>query len=59
MIPMSMYDQQSGPGSAHGKTSPLRIDPSTVLALIVLAALAVMAGLHFAFKVGVSAGVSR
>lgn len=51
-----MYQDSMGSGP-HGRTSPLRIDPSTMLGLIVAAALVVLAGLHFAFKGAVS--VSR
>lgn len=49
---MSMYTDS--PGQAHGGTSPARVDPSTMLALIVGVALVVIGGLHFAFSTSVS-----
>lgn len=56
---MSLYtDTSTGSGGAHGRTSPLRVDPSTMLGLIVVAALLIILGLHLAFRGAVSAGFS-
>lgn len=52
-----MYTDDSGI-QAHGRTSPLRIDPSTMLAVIVIVAAVVVVGLHLAFRGNVSAGFS-
>ncbi len=46
-----------GGGPSHGGTTMLRWDTSTAVALIVLAALAVLVGLHISFRGHAAASV--
>lgn len=53
-----MANADEYPGTAHGKVTPLRWDPATASAAIVLGALAFLIFVNYAFAGSVSASAS-